>query len=77
MTGEEFSSYIDFLRAEFGWKAVDVRERLGCGVNQITRWRETGCPRYIGLALVAIALGLQPGFRPDWTEVGDGEAVEA
>jgi hypothetical protein len=46
------------MRAERHWSGARCARELGCGGNQIKRWRERGAPIYIGLACAALAAGL-------------------
>lgn len=60
MTAADFSAWVDLMKATRKWSAAQCARELGCGVNQITRWRASGAPPYIGLACAAIAFGLPP-----------------
>jgi len=62
MDASTFSAWVAYMKATRGWSDKDCTERLGCGINQVARWRRTGAPHYIGLACASLALDI-----PAWT----------
>lgn len=63
MSPADFSAWVAHMKATQRWSARECARQLGCGVNQIARWRESGAPLYIGLACAALIFGL-PSWRP-------------
>lgn len=64
MPASAFSAFIAYVKDEFGWSQAELARQLGCGRNQITQWRDRGCPRYIALACSALACRLPELFMP-------------
>ncbi len=60
MTPSAFAAWLALMRAERHWSGVRCARELGCGGNQIKRWRERGAPIYIGLACAALMAGASP-----------------
>jgi hypothetical protein len=65
MTPADFTAWVAYMRAAHNLSEHKLVALLGCGPNQITRWKKTGAPAYIGLACAALAAGLQ-----GWTTQG-------
>ena len=63
MTSTDFAAWVAMMKATRGWSARRCSRELGCGVNQIARWSESGAPLYIGLACAALTFGLPPWRR--------------
>lgn len=70
MTTKHFMSARDFEAAlavfkERGVNAGELCKLLGCGNNQVWRWRTTGgAPRYVALAITALLEDLPPWKPP-------------
>jgi transcriptional regulator with XRE-family HTH domain len=47
------------MRAAHGLSEQQLARLLGCGHNQITRWKRTGAPLYIELACEALTRRLK------------------
>lgn len=60
MTPADFAAWVEMMRSTRRWSDAECARQLGCGPNQITRWRKTGAPAYIALACAALAYGLPP-----------------
>ena len=69
MTPEDFAAWVRAMEELNGWSGRECSRRLGCGVNQITKWKAEGAPLYIGLACAALAMNVEP-----WTAAKDGPA---
>jgi transcriptional regulator with XRE-family HTH domain len=54
MTAAAFTEWAAQMRAAHGLSEQQLARRLGCGHNQITRWKRTGAPLYIELACEAL-----------------------
>lgn len=61
MTPAAFTAWVDHMKVSRGWSDQDCRRALGCGFNQVRRWKQTGAPLYIALACAALSYGL-PAF---------------
>ena len=59
MTPSDFTAWAALMK-ERGWSARECARRLGCGVNQVRVWSDTGAPLYIGLACAALVRGVKP-----------------
>ena len=64
MTATDFAAWVAHMKETRGWSERECARRLGCGVNQIARWRSYDAPAYIGLACAAVVANLQPWTRP-------------
>lgn len=62
MTAADFAAWVDMMKSTRRWSARECARQLGCGVNQVARWRKAGAPAYIGLACAALVFGL-PAWR--------------
>jgi len=60
MTAADFDAWVALMKERHRWNASECARQLGCGRNQIAKWRETGAPDYIALACAALAYGLPP-----------------
>lgn len=58
MTSAEFSAWVDAMRETRGWSARECQRQLGCGFNQVARWKRHDPPHYIGLACAALGHGI-------------------
>lgn len=65
MTPEDFTAWVASMKDTSGWSERECTRQLGCGINQITRWKASGAPLYIGLACAALSIGIK-----DWTSNG-------
>jgi transcriptional regulator with XRE-family HTH domain len=63
-------------REAMGYSQRDAAEALGCSRASIQNWEQgiNECPRYIGLAMAALALGMHPygSGESDKEENGNG-----
>jgi hypothetical protein len=59
MTPQEFGAFADLMKRQ-GVSAAELCRLLGCGNNQVRRWREGGASRYVALACAAILRDIQP-----------------
>ena len=64
MSKADFSAFVDYAKERLGMSQTKLAEALGCGRNQITHWKATGCPPYIALACSAIVCKLPPLYMP-------------
>lgn len=56
---------VEKWRVDMGYSVRDAAIQLGCSRDAFTRWqREGGAPRYIGLAMSALALGMETYNAP-------------
>jgi hypothetical protein len=60
MTCNDFRAWRDSCRQRFGMSDQQVADKLGCGINSVTRWKRYDPPYYIGLAVAAIEAGIKP-----------------
>jgi hypothetical protein len=60
MSAEDFAAFEEIMREEHGWTGRRLATELGCGTNQIKRWRDRGAPRYIAFAAQALVHELGP-----------------
>jgi len=58
MLASDFAAWVANMKATRKWSARECARQLGCGINQIGIWSETGAPPYIGLACAALSFGL-------------------
>jgi len=65
MDANDFAAWVTTMKETRGWSERECTRQLGCGINQITRWRQSGAPEYIGRACAAITLDI-----PSWTAAG-------
>ena len=63
MTPSDFTAWAAEMKAAHRLSEAALVRALGCGQNQITRWKRKGAPQYIALACAALSIGLQP-WRP-------------
>jgi hypothetical protein len=54
VTAAAFTDWVAHMRATHGLSEQQLAKLLGCGHNQITRWKRTGAPLYIELACEAL-----------------------
>jgi transcriptional regulator with XRE-family HTH domain len=54
MTAAAFTEWAAQMRAAHGFSEQQLARLLGCGHNQITRWKRAGAPLYIELACEAL-----------------------
>jgi transcriptional regulator with XRE-family HTH domain len=63
-------------REAMGYTQQDAAEALGCSRQALRNWEDgtSKCPRYIGLAMAALALGMHPygSDESDKEENGNG-----
>jgi hypothetical protein len=64
MTARQFAAWLDAMREVNHWSERRCAKELGVGVNQPTRWKRNGAPKYIGLACAAVAVQLPPWAPP-------------
>jgi transcriptional regulator with XRE-family HTH domain len=55
MTAEAFTDWVVQMRTTHNFSEQQLAKLLGCGHNQISRWKRTGAPLYIELACEALA----------------------
>lgn len=60
MTAADFTAWCEHMREARGWSARECTRRLGCGHNQVGRWKAHGAPPYIALACNALASAIGP-----------------
>lgn len=60
MPPNDFAAWVDLMKTTRGWSGMECSRQLGCGENQIARWRVSGAPLYIAYACAAISFGLPP-----------------
>lgn len=60
MSADHFRKWVAAMKAARGWSKAECSRQLGCGINQIAVWSETGAPPYIALACAALVVKLEP-----------------
>ena len=64
MSATDFTAWLAHMKATQKWTGARCARELGCGINQISRWKARGAPPYIGLACAALAFGLPAWGQP-------------
>jgi hypothetical protein len=60
MEPNDFATWVHAMKAEQRWSKAEIGRRLGTSPNMVRRWMTRPSPRYIGLAVTAIMLNLEP-----------------
>jgi transcriptional regulator with XRE-family HTH domain len=55
VTATAFTKWVAQMRAAHNLSEQQLARLLGCGHNQISRWKRTGAPLYIELACETLA----------------------
>jgi hypothetical protein len=55
--GYDINDALDACKVSNQWSDLAVARSLGCGKNSLKRWRSTGAPKYVVLALWALMKG--------------------
>jgi hypothetical protein len=62
MTATDFTTWLDAMKNECRCDQKDCAALLGVDKSQITRWKRSGAPHYVGLAMEFISAREKSGW---------------